>query len=300
MGCDGGTIPRRDELVKTKKKPEQKDKNSERLYRWKHCAVSQAPLKAPIVACEMGRIYNKEELLTRLLDRASERGISHIKGLKDFKELNLTPNPGYQRRGADLGDAYNDNQTAEYICPVTSLEMNGKYRFSFIWSCGCVLSERSLKEVKSEVCHKCGKPLSEDDIIPLNPTEEEQESVRSAMMVRRATAKAAKKAKKEGKRSAEEEEGETSKTNGGKVKKMQKLSEGASSSGEINNKSTLRVHGAASAVLRDKDFEKIRSAGFSVAADPKASEVYKSLFDTHKTAQKKQSAHWVTCNPQYF
>lgn len=23
MGCDGGTIPRRDELVKTKKKPEQ-------------------------------------------------------------------------------------------------------------------------------------------------------------------------------------------------------------------------------------------------------------------------------------
>ena len=29
MGCDGGTIPTRDELVRLKKKPEQKDKNSE-------------------------------------------------------------------------------------------------------------------------------------------------------------------------------------------------------------------------------------------------------------------------------
>ena len=29
MGCDGGTIPRRDELVKVKKKPEQKDKDAE-------------------------------------------------------------------------------------------------------------------------------------------------------------------------------------------------------------------------------------------------------------------------------
>lgn len=70
--------------------------------------------------------------------------------------------------------------------------------------------------------------------------------------------------------------------------------------GASTSKSTVRVNGLASAVLRDKDFEKVRSNGFSVASDPKASEVYKSLFDTHKTAQKKQSAHWVTCNPQYF
>ncbi|KAK7069749.1 Protein RTF2 [Halocaridina rubra] len=300
MGCDGGTIPRRDELVRTKQKPEQKDKNSERLYRWRHCAVSQAPLKSPIVACEMGRIYNKEELLTRMLDRASEAGIAHIKGLKDFKELNLTPNPGFVKKGADLGDAYTDNQTSEYICPVTSVEMNGKYKFFFVWSCGCVLSERALKEVKSEVCHKCGRAYAEEDVIPLNPSEEEQDEVKAAMLSRRAAAKAAKKAKKEGKRSAESDESEASKSANGKGKKVAKLSEGNGSCGEGTSKSTLRVNGVASAVLRDKDFEKIRSADFSVASDPKASEVFKSLFDTHKTAQKKSSAHWVTCNPQYF
>ena len=188
--------------------------------------MSQAPLKAPIVGCEMGRIYNKEELLTRLLDRAAEPSIAHIKSLKDFKELNLTPNPGFKQKGADLGDAYIDNQTSEYICPVTSIEMNGKYRFSFIWSCGCVLSERALKEVKSEVCHKCGKPFNDDDVIPLNPPEEDQDDIRSSMIARRAAAKAAKKAKKEGKRSAEGEEGETSKSSNGKGKKLAKLNDG--------------------------------------------------------------------------
>lgn len=27
-------------------------------------------------------------------------------------------------------------------------------RFCFVWSCGCVMSERALKEIKSETCHK--------------------------------------------------------------------------------------------------------------------------------------------------
>ena len=41
MGCDGGTIPTRDELVKLKKKPEQKDADAVRLLKWAHCALSQ-------------------------------------------------------------------------------------------------------------------------------------------------------------------------------------------------------------------------------------------------------------------
>lgn len=299
MGCDGGTIPRRDELVKTKKKPEQKDKNSERLYRWRHCSISQTPLKTPVVACELGRMYNKEVVLTRLLDRSSEPGMSHIRGLKDIKELNLTSNPGYRHEGANKGDAYTDHQAAEYICPVTSLEMNGKYPFSFVWTCGCVVSERALKEVKSEVCHKCGQPYQEEDVIPLNPSVDEQDAVKAHMISRRAKAKVAKKAKKIEKRAIKEEDDDAPTTSTSKGKKVAKLSDGASSSSDIS-KSSLRVQGMASAVLRDKDFEKIRSAGFSVASDPKASEVFKSLFDTHKTAQRKQSAHWVTCNPQYF
>jgi len=38
----------------------------------------------------------------------------------------------------------------------------------------------------------------------------------------------------------------------------------------------------------------------TIQDDPKATEVFKSLFNTHKTAKQQQKAHWVTYNPQYF
>lgn len=55
MGCDGGTIPTRDELVRVKKKPEQKDRKADLAAKWKHCAISQEKLQPPIVACGLGR-----------------------------------------------------------------------------------------------------------------------------------------------------------------------------------------------------------------------------------------------------
>jgi hypothetical protein len=63
MGCDGGTIPTRDELVKLKRKPEQRDKDGHRLFRWQHCAISQQPLRKPVMACELGKLYNKESII---------------------------------------------------------------------------------------------------------------------------------------------------------------------------------------------------------------------------------------------
>jgi len=44
MGCDGGTIPTTDELVKTMKKPERKDKVSGRSYGWQYCHLTQEKL----------------------------------------------------------------------------------------------------------------------------------------------------------------------------------------------------------------------------------------------------------------
>lgn len=55
MGADGGTIPKRCELVKSKKKKEKIDKNVANAARWRICRLSQEPLKRPIVACPLGR-----------------------------------------------------------------------------------------------------------------------------------------------------------------------------------------------------------------------------------------------------
>ena len=103
MGADGGTIPTRCELVKTRQKPEQKDKDSVRIYKWQYCNLTQQPLVRPIVACELGKLYNKEAIIEKLLNAKSE-GTSgerdyvadHIRSLKDVIELQLEQNPAFK------------------------------------------------------------------------------------------------------------------------------------------------------------------------------------------------------------
>ncbi|XP_046688249.1 LOW QUALITY PROTEIN: replication termination factor 2-like, partial [Homalodisca vitripennis] len=111
------------------------------------------------------------------------------------KELNLTPNPAFQE-SAEKGDGYVDRQSAPYICPVIGCEMNGKFKFSFIWGCGCVMSERALKEIKTKVCHKCQKPFTEEDVIILNALDEDLNLMQTRMEARQARLKLEKKMKK--------------------------------------------------------------------------------------------------------
>ena len=39
----------------------------------------------------------------------------------------MTDNPSYTSK-ADVGDSYVDRQSSPYICSVTGLEMNGRYK----------------------------------------------------------------------------------------------------------------------------------------------------------------------------
>ncbi|VDN42767.1 unnamed protein product [Gongylonema pulchrum] len=47
----------------------------------------------------------------------------------------------------------------------------GGVRFAVNWRCGCVVSEKAIEEVKSDVCHSCGGPVNKDDLVMLNPPE---------------------------------------------------------------------------------------------------------------------------------
>ncbi len=44
--------------------------------------MSKEPLRCPIVACELGFLYNKETVLKHLLDKTIPENFSHIKSLK--------------------------------------------------------------------------------------------------------------------------------------------------------------------------------------------------------------------------
>jgi len=196
MGCDGGTIPKRHELVKTAKRGEQKDKDMDRRAKWTCCTISQQALSKPIMMCELGKLYSKESVLEYILDRNLSDSCPHITGMKNVKELKLTVNPGYSKGESGCHDQYFDTQRAEFVCPVVGLEMNGKYKFCTLWGCGCVLSERALKEVDTDTCHNCGSKFQPDDVIIINAEDDDLVAMETNMRTRREMMKAMRKEKK--------------------------------------------------------------------------------------------------------
>ncbi len=84
--------------------------------------------------------------------------------MQDLLELNWAENPEWGKvEGA-----------ARFACPVTAIQANGRHGgFAALRGCGCVLSERALREVPSAECLQCRKPFSsETDVLPLNPPPE--------------------------------------------------------------------------------------------------------------------------------
>ncbi|CAD6999401.1 protein RTF2 homolog [Ceratitis capitata] len=326
MGCDGGTIPRRDELVRTAKKPEQKDKDAEREFRWLHCALTQQRLQEPIVMCGLGRLYSKQGVIEQLLEKEKmPDSVKHIRSLKDMKTLNLTPNPVFADK--DKTEGLLDNRHAPYICKLTGLEMSGKFRFVALWSCGCVISERAQKQIKRDdnggsTCPLCLTPFAIEDVVVLNASEEELELMQAKMEMRNTKRKAVKKLKKEEKTQTTANIGSSAKQKSNIVaikeeivcdnsvvkesveKKEKPAPEAPSTSkaaaGEQKMKlvANMKRSSAAEDALEDPELKRLKN-NYSVAKDPKASDVFKSLFTTHKSEKEQSRAHWVTYNPFY-
>ncbi|KAM3622193.1 uncharacterized protein V6R79_021661 [Siganus canaliculatus] len=301
MGCDGGTIPKRHELVKGPKKVEKVDKNAELAAKWKYCGLSQERLRRPIVACEMGRLYNKDAIIEYLLDKSAERpnaeAVVHIRGIKDIKELNLTDNPEWEdeKRNAK-GDKYEDIHCGMFICPVVGLEMNGKHRFCYLQTCGCVFSDRAMKEIKTEICHKCGDPFKDEDIVVLNGTKEEVEKLRERMQERRSKAKSkkSKKSKVAGTESAPSQSKDD--TEAPQV-------DGAGSSLQNGAEdSQSAVAGPSGSSSRSSKLLTSSATKRSIQSMEEKSEAFKSLFTTHSSAKrtKEQTSNWVTHTPYHF
>ncbi|GAA5923009.1 hypothetical protein JCM3775_006223 [Rhodotorula graminis] len=169
MGNDGGSIPKRHELVKTKTTRSRDSDAALTHQQWAFCALSKQPLRAPVVACPLGRMYNKDALIAHLLapsPAASPYGLDghqvagHIRSLRDVVTLRLTPNPALDtssRTAADKDDeatlagaagASDRPPPAAFVCPVSLREMNGSVRFVYRVPCGCVVSDSALRELR--------------------------------------------------------------------------------------------------------------------------------------------------------
>ncbi|EIM91881.1 DUF602-domain-containing protein [Stereum hirsutum FP-91666 SS1] len=239
MGNDGGSIPDRRDLVRSKPKAEQADKANQTRARWFSCALSKRPLREPIVSCALGKLYNKDALLEFLLDRGAygdgEEICGHIRSLKDVKTLNLTPNttPSSSTSTSTSNSINEDAPTrALFVCPLTLKEMTGAVPFVYISTCGCVFSQAGLKTLTSasassssppslslesegkekdvgekekerqlDVCPQCATKFDKtEDVRTINPSSADEEKMRVAMQARRLVEAATKSAKSKSKK----------------------------------------------------------------------------------------------------
>ncbi|EQC30288.1 hypothetical protein SDRG_11865 [Saprolegnia diclina VS20] len=159
MGNDGGVIAVKRKFMRHgqhKQRDEQADQRTLRAKRTTMCALTDEPLAAPIVADKLGNLFNKASLLERLLERTLPPELSYIRSMKDLVNCKF----------------YADETSGLRHCPITLQAFNGKHPFIVQKKCGCVLSEKALKEVKSPECLMCGAPAREKDRMALLLPEE--------------------------------------------------------------------------------------------------------------------------------
>ncbi len=169
MGNDGGSIQKRAEMVKVKPKDVLIDDSEIIKTLWTCCYLSKAPLERPVVACGLGRLYNKDAIVKRLLNKEAPiiPEVDHIRSLKHVFEVKLAdskvPNSPY------------------FACPLTGREMNGKCRFVVVKGCGCVFAEQALRELTSNgKCLLCEQEAPVETI-PLYGKAEEVEALRKLL-----------------------------------------------------------------------------------------------------------------------
>lgn len=147
MGNDGGSIPRRREVVKQKRREERKENYEIAKAKARLCSLGKEPLRAPIAMCRLGLLYNKEEVIKQLIEKTLPKSFRHIRKLRDVREVQAEFKAGEE--GSQI-----------IICPVSKRELNGFHPFIGIWGCGCVLSEEAARELKiSDTCLHCGAKI---------------------------------------------------------------------------------------------------------------------------------------------
>mmetsp|Transcript_10188 Transcript_10188/g.19955 ORF Transcript_10188/g.19955 Transcript_10188/m.19955 type:complete len:236 (+) Transcript_10188:130-837(+) len=215
MGGDGGTLAvkrsflRKDEgTARDRAKAEKQAATELRVLSHRTCSISGEELQEPVVCCELGYLYNKEALLQRLLEGPPlEDKFKHVK-FKELLNCVLEANPTFTSEGkkkstssvASSNKAASTTMTfwaepdapAPFICPVTLLEMNGKFPFCCLYPSGRVLSSKAITEVPK---------IMEGDtrIIKINPSEEERTKAYEDLLERRKKNKKQDRKRKKGK-----------------------------------------------------------------------------------------------------
>lgn len=83
------------------------------------------------------------------MDKSIPKALAHISSLKHITDVQLSraSSENGARQSVATSRNYQPGNDAEFACPITGLEMNGKYRFVVLKRSGHVVSEKALKQV---------------------------------------------------------------------------------------------------------------------------------------------------------
>lgn len=181
MGNDGGSIPKRRELVKEAARAlsvsELKANALESLgHAWNNDPITSQPLdRDNVVSDWRGRLYNYESILQGLMpsdDNTESSPPSNpdsqeltlaatgIKSLRDIVRLKFhryTP-PGTKK---DI-----------WACPISLKELGPSVKAVYIVPCGHVFAEIAIKEIQELRCPECSEEFTSENAVPILPTEE--------------------------------------------------------------------------------------------------------------------------------
>lgn len=167
MGNDGGSIPKRSELVKEAAKALtsaqiKEAQNEAQEYGWTTDPLTRKKLAAPVVSDAAGVLYNKDSIIEYLLkedgDREKEE-LGKVAGVKGTVEGGFAELGNFGDRVKGLKDVVEvkfENGAGEladkWVCPITGREMGPGAKGVYIVPCGHAFAGTVVKEVAGSVC----------------------------------------------------------------------------------------------------------------------------------------------------
>jgi hypothetical protein len=170
MGNDGGSIPKRSELVKEAAKALttaqiKEAQNEQQEYAWTTDPLTRNPLARPVVADAAGTLYNKDSIIEFLLkededaQKAEMKKVGAVKGTAEggFPELGSF---GDRVKGLkdvvevkfEIEDAGEKERGEKWVCPITGTRLGPGAKAVYLVPCGHAFAGSVVKEVAGSAC----------------------------------------------------------------------------------------------------------------------------------------------------
>ena len=165
MGNDGGSIPKRRELVKDAARAKTISELKATVlesqgHAWTHCALSGDRLDADTLVSDWrGRLYNYESVLKGLMPADGPSpdvtpASMGIKSLRDIARLKVS------------------KEGKKWVCPLSMKELGPATKAVYLVPCGHVFADIAMKEVQEEICPECSEAFEQENVITILPTVE--------------------------------------------------------------------------------------------------------------------------------